>query len=255
MKKVVSILGLLLPMTLLAQEGEFFISGKVGAFNAPAKVYLLSQRGQAIDSAVMKNGAFELKGKVDNSRQSILLLDRQGIGARSALRSPGADYCEFYLEQGKISVAGKDSMVSAVVTGSALNADFQAYRKSAASALAAEKAVYAEYQQASKEKKESPEFREEIDRKYDAASNDVNKAQAVFIQAHPNSKVSLDLLKSMSGIEMDLSVVEPLFNGLSEAVRNSADGQAFASEMEKGKKLGIGAVAPDFPNLIPPDRR
>jgi hypothetical protein len=57
------LLGLLLlaPGLVAAQATyPFVVKGKIGSLNAPAKIYLVG--GEKLDSAILKNGHFELRG-------------------------------------------------------------------------------------------------------------------------------------------------------------------------------------------------
>lgn len=253
MKKGLLIAMALLPACIFAQEIQYSISGKVGAFNAPAKVYLLLQNGRVVkDSVALKNGAFELKGTDKAPRQAMLLLDAKGIGYKSLLRSGSADVFEFYIDNAKMTLAAKDSVSKAVIKGSALNTDFAAYKKQVSPAEAKVKAVVNEYNSASKEQRATPEFQADMDKKYDAASTEVDKIQKDFIKANPNTMVSLDLIKSGNEYSMeDVAATEALFNGLSDAVKSSAPGKAYKEEIDKYKTVAIGAVAPDFAQTTP----
>lgn len=253
MKKGLLIAIALLPACIFAQEIQYSISGKVGAFNAPAKVYLLLQNGRVVkDSVALKNGAFELKGTDKAPRQAMLLLDAKGIGYKSLLRSGSADVFEFYIDNVKMTLAAKDSVSKAVIKGSALNTDFAAYKKQVSPAEAKVKAVVNEYNSASKEQRATPEFQADMDKKYDAASTEVDKIQKDFIKANPNTMVSLDLIKSGNEYSMeDVAATEALFNGLSDAVKSSAPGKAYKEEIDKYKTVAIGAVAPDFAQTTP----
>lgn len=253
MKKGLLIAIALLPACIFAQEIQYSISGKVGAFNAPAKVYLLLQNGRVVkDSVALKNGAFELKGTDKAPRQAMLLLDAKGIGYKSLLRSGSADVFEFYIDNAKMTLAAKDSVSKAVIKGSALNTDFAAYKKQVSPAEAKVKAVVNEYNSASKEQRATPEFQADMDKKYDAASTEVDKIQKDFIKANPNTMVSLDLIKSGNEYSMeDVAATEALFNGLSDAVKSSAPGKAYKEEIDKYKTVAIGAVAPDFAQTTP----
>lgn len=253
MKKGLLIVMALLPACIFAQEIQYSISGKVGAFNAPAKVYLLLQNGRVVkDSVALKNGAFELKGTDKAPRQAMLLLDAKGIGYKSLLRSGSADVFEFYIDNAKMTLAAKDSVSKAMIKGSALNTDFAAYKKQVSPAEAKVKAVVNEYNSASKEQRATPEFQADMDKKYDAASTEVDKIQKDFIKANPNTMVSLDLIKSGNEYSMeDVAATEALFNGLSDAVKSSVPGKAYKEEIDKYKTVAVGAVAPDFAQTTP----
>jgi peroxiredoxin len=247
MQKMKLAMALLLPLSMYGQKTGYLISGKIGTLNAPAKVYVLDERGRSVlDSAVLKNGMFLLKGQVKSAQKSLMVLDHKGVGLKALRNSPKSDVLQLYMENAKMAVVAKDSVSNAKITGSALNTDFAAFKTLAKAPTAAMEAVSNEYKSASPEKQQSQEFQAELDKKYDAANEQLKAIQKGFIATHPNSLVSLDLIKSISVYNFDVAEVEPLYNGLSATVKNSVGGKALAEQIATNKKLAIGAVAPDF---------
>ncbi len=246
MTKKIFLGALLLPLALLAQDAQYVISGKIGGLNPPAKVYLLRAGiRNAQDSTSFNNGAFEFKGKITSPRKVSLLVDSKGVGFDALRNSRNKDVVEFYLEKGKISVTSNDSAFKAVVKGATLNDDFNAYKASVKPFETKLNAVLADYYAAVGDKKPK-EMIDEIEKKYDRIENEMKVVQIDFIKSHEASLVSFDLLKQVGGYVMDVALVEPLFNGLSENLRNSIQGKEYANEIIKNKKVGIGAQAPEF---------
>lgn len=236
----------LLPLALLAQDVQYVISGKVGSLNPPAKVYLLRAGVRnAQDSSLLNNGVFEFKGKISSPRKVSLLLDSKGVGFDALRNSRNKEVVEFYVENGKISVTSNDSVYKAVVKGAALNNDFNDYKASVKPFETKLNTILAEYYAAVGDKKPK-EMIDEIEKKYDGIENEMKLVQIDFIKSHDVSVVSFDLLKQVGGYVMDVALVEPLFNGLSESIRNSVQGKEYATEILKNKKVGVGAQAPDF---------
>lgn len=247
MKKIILLLTVVLPSVLFAQEIQYVISGKLGSFNAPAKVYLLSQNGRSVqDSAILKAGAYALKGKVVSPRKAALLFDKAGVGFASLRKSQTVDVLEIYLENGTITLTSADALAKSEIKGGKLNQDFIAYQKAVAQPTATLNAVLTEYKNAPADKKETKEFEDEMNKRYDTAEAEISKTQKNYIQSNPNSLLSLDLIKELAGYSLDLQVIEPLFNALSAEVRQSAPGKEFANIIEKNRKVAIGAIAPEF---------
>ena len=75
---------LLVPVFAWAQQPSpasaaysYQLRGRLGTFNAPAKVYLV--RGtQRLDSATLQHGHFEMKGTTPQPTTASLVLERQG---------------------------------------------------------------------------------------------------------------------------------------------------------------------------------
>src|SRR5690606_29448945 len=106
------ILGLFLaPVVAAGQSGSYTVNGKVGNYNAPAKVYLIHQSGgqNAADSAVVKNGVFQFKGTVEDPFSATLVMDHKGIGLSSLNPQERQDVLGIYIEKGTIAVQSADS--------------------------------------------------------------------------------------------------------------------------------------------------
>jgi len=249
--KVFRLLALtLLPTALLAQSGVYTINGKIGNLNAPVKVYLLTrtEKTTKIDSAILKNGAFEMKGQVTVPTKARLVVDHTGVGLKKIVKP---DLLDIYLEKGQIKVLSSDSVYKSEITGSAINAENKKYNALLALAQAKQKAVLAEYYAASDEKKKSVEFQKDIDMRYDVVDNELKTLNKEYIQANPGSFVSLDALKTLGNPVFEVELIEPLFNGLTEQLRNSASGKELVAKIAKLKLVAVGASAPDFTQLSP----
>lgn len=249
--KVFRLLALtMLPTALFAQSGVYTINGKIGNLSAPAKVYLLmrTEKTTKIDSAVLKNGAFEIKGQLTDPRKASLVVDHTGLGLRRIVKP---DLLEFYLEKGQIKVLSPDSVSKAEIAGSAINAENKKYTILLASARAKQKAILAEYYGASDEKKKSSEFQKDIDIRYDAVDNELKTLNKNYIQSNPGSFVSLEALEVLGNPVFDTDLIEPLFAGLTDKVRNSYSGKELAAKITKLKLVSVGAIAPDFAQLTP----
>jgi peroxiredoxin len=252
MKRVLIMISFLLPTALFAQEDLFSIIGHVGNLDSPTKVYLLTESAQIIDSAIVKNGSFLIKGKVDCPYKVILLLDHNGTGENKLIRMKN-DYNVFYLNKGRLTITGKDSISTAVISGSMINAEYQAYKELSQPLIAIKKAIFNEYEVAPEEKRKSKEYHDEINKRMMIAMENLNKVQEQFIKSHPESFVSLDLVKRMTpgGEPMDLALIEPLFETLSPIIKNSTTGRAFNNEISDNKKVAIGRMASDFSEKTP----
>lgn len=246
MKKMFVTALVAIPALAWAQSGDYTLNGKVGSANAPARAYLnyRAEGKMIMDSAEVKNGAFQFKGNVAGPTQAMLILDHKGEGLAKLRRS--ADVFMVYLEKGTLNVSAKDSVKNAVVTGSAINKEMEKYNKFVAAPDEAMKAINAEYAAATPEKRQEEAFRQALNERYEKAGKEKEALQEKFIAQNPNSYFSLVALKDMSGGSMDISKVEPLYKGLSESLRNSKEGKDFAATIEKERKTSVGAMAPEF---------
>lgn len=247
-KKCLAIIALL-PAIVFAQSGTFVINGKINDQHAPAKVYLAkigNNQMNPIDSTIIKNGAFQFSGQVTSPKRVALIADWNNVGFKNIMEYGSADYCSVYLEKGTITVSTPDSLFKASLGGSPINTDYQIYRSLYSPVIAQQNALDIEFQNASEEKKKSKEFIENLDKRFNDLNEKLNNIQSTFIKSHSSSFVSLDIVSSMINPTADFSLVEPLFNSLSDELRNSNSGKLINSTINKFKKIAIGAVAPDF---------
>ncbi|SFC02878.1 Peroxiredoxin [Parapedobacter composti] len=244
MKKAVLIVMAALPVVGFGQE-DFTITGKVGALNAPAMAYLSyrTEAGAVLDSATVSRGAFKFNGSVATPSRALVLLAHKGEDVRG-MEDP--DRVEIYLEKGAIRISAKDSLVNATVKGRKVNKDFAVYQKQRSAPLAKMEQLMSRYAGATDEQKQDPDFIGGLQTEAMAIQSEQKAIDFAFIRDNPGSVVSLDLLMPYVGSEPTADVVEPAFNRLSAALKNSEKGKAISAQLEQLKRIDIGAVAPDF---------
>ncbi|WP_232793693.1 TlpA disulfide reductase family protein [Siphonobacter sp. SORGH_AS_0500] len=245
MKKTVIMALMCLPALSWAQSGAYTLKGKMGQLNAPAKAYLryVKDSKSQLDTAVIKNGVFEFKGSVANPQKAMVFVDAKNKG----LRQVGRDHIVYlYLEPGTINVQSPDSAVHASVKGPAVNTENEKLKASLKASSEKMAALMADYQKATPEQRQSKEFEEAIDKRYEAIQEEQKAVNAQFIKANPKSIVSLDALQDVGGSVPEYADVEPLFRTLAPEVKNTEAGKAYAKKLETMKATAIGAVAPAF---------
>jgi peroxiredoxin len=233
------------PLLVWAQGGPFTVNGKLNGVSAPAKAYLRYGTGPAtkIDSVQIKNGSFTFKGTVDKPIQAYLLVDRVGTGLSN--RRPISSEL-VYLEPGTITLTSPDSLDNAVLGGTPLNADYQKLRAGLKPSMQKMAQFMTEYQKATPQQQADKAFQESSEKRYEAIEADQKQARADFIKANPNSPVSLYALQRYAGYAPEYADLKPRFDGLSEAVRTSTDGQAYAKTLATLKATSVGEMAPEF---------
>ena len=124
MKKIFLFILTLLPVLAMAQTtNNFTIKGKLGNLNAPARAYLLYKQGtnRVVDSAIITNGSFEIKGNVIEPANAALVIDHAGNGIDQL--DSTVDVLTLYIDKGEMTVTGPDSVAKAKITGSKINDD------------------------------------------------------------------------------------------------------------------------------------
>ena len=246
MKKVILSALVLLPALGWAQSGEYTIAGKVKPLGVASKAYLMyaADGKRMTDSAVVKDGAFLFKGTAAAPMQAQVILDHAGKGLRSIGR--GGDAKMIYVEKGNIVLTGTDSVKSAKVTGSKLNEEYLKYAASFAVQDKAIEALNNEWAASSADQKKDPNFRAGLQERFSKLSDEKEAVQMAFIKKNPGSYFSLEALTETSGNDIDVAKVEPVYKGLSPALRASKAGMDFAKSIESARATSIGAMASDF---------
>lgn len=244
MKKTILVALATLPLFGIAQD-DFTITAKVGNLNTPAKAYLSyrTAEGSALDSADIANGEFKFHGNVAGPSRAMVLITHDGTDIRE-LQDP--DRVELYLEKGNITVSANDSLANASVKGGRTNQDFAAYLTSSQPAKSKMDGLMARYAASSTEQKQDPAFMQSLQAEATTIQEEQKTIDFQYIKDHPASTVSLDLLAPYVDSEPTETVIEPAFNGLSAALKNSEKGKAITEQLETMKRVDIGAVAPEF---------
>ena len=253
MKHIIVLTLALLPLAIFAQSEFFTINGTVGKLNTPSKVYLSFRQDKKTitDSATIKNGVFELKGKVSYPVKAKLILNHTG---KVVQNQQTTDFIELYLEKGIITVTSKDSLIKAAIVGPVVNAENRRLTEQLTTAQNQKKVIMAEYYAASDEKKSSKEFQDETEKKYNAILKEIQRIETAFIRDNPNSYVSLDIVRNTGGSIPNVEVLDSLFKSLTERVRNSTLGKELSERIDKLKLVAVGAMAPDFTQMTPDNR-
>jgi peroxiredoxin len=229
----------------------YTLRGTIGKLNAPAKVYLV--RPAIMDSATLKNGVFELKGRTDMPKEMVLILSRNGNLRQHHLweEAPEAqDAIRIFLEPGTTVFTSADSLRKATVKGGPLTTDHQQLQAALKPFEARFKALEAEYQRTPAAQRETAEFKQAMAVRATALSQERRQREAAFIKAHPNSWVSLDLLQRLGGIPQ-YAEVAPLYEALSPALKDTPPGREYGQMLQAIKRVAIGAQAPDFSQTTP----
>jgi peroxiredoxin len=72
------------------------------------------------------------------------------------------------------------------------------------------------------------------------------KPDSIFMAEHPDSYVSLQIVKNMGNPYPDYNRLQPVFNNLSANIRNSKTGTRYQEFLNTLKQVAVGNIAPDF---------
>ena len=242
--KMILLAALTTPLAGWAQE-DFTVTGNVKGVNPPAMAYLVYQTttGNVMDSVMVIDGKFTFQGAVLAPTEATLVLTHKGEVVRQ-MRNP--DMRSLYLEKGDITVSSEDSLIHASINGGPANQDFLAYQMQVNESNKEVQEIMRPYMEASEEERQKPDFSERTQAAIASVREKQKNVDFNFINEHPSSPVSLNLLISYVGTEPIKDVVEPTFNKLSAELKNSVKGKAVVEKMETLKTVDIGSIAPDF---------
>ncbi len=238
MKKLILIICVCLPAISFAQQGKFQIKGKVADLNSPAKLFLVYNNNIA-DTTTLHNGAFEFNGTIDRTYAAYLTLNKTGKGFTSD------NYIKFYLEAGSIIVKSPDSLAKAHISGTKNNDDNERYKSVMQPIERRDGQLEAMDSNATEAEKKSPVFLHKLELLNKALESDRKAANKKFISDNPASLVGLDALYSYA-MYSNYNDIAALYDHLSPDVQNSAEGKAYAQELEKMSTVATGKIAPDF---------
>lgn len=246
MVKLLSVCAALLPLSAAVAPAPaplpFVVKGYLPATKA-RKAYLSYQRGATfvVDSAVITQGHFQLKGLIDKPQQARLMLPPPGT---SYTHMFSEDEAVIYLEKGTITLTGTGQPLDAIATGTPLNYENAALAAQAAPIKAKIDALHPVRRRAAAAADTA------LVRLTDAQLAQLKTQQdavyATYVRTHPASPFSLYALAIFGGYQPDVATYAPLFQALALSLRNSPQGQQVQQQIARLQRMAIGAPAPDF---------
>lgn len=197
-----------------------------------------------IDSAIYRDGRFELKGQVPCPQRALVRLERRiPTFFEDAVRFTD-DAMFVFLEEGDIRIIAEKTLRGARVGGTPSNDDLQVYTDSIR--------FYRDWLDGYRQRfgvayRDRDNVAFDVLRKENALmENELKNTGKDFFDSHPGSLVALDWLARSYNIAREKSMIIPLFETLDEEVRNSVPGQKYKALLEKIVSVEIGSLAPDF---------
>jgi peroxiredoxin len=238
---------MLLPIMAFAQEPQqFLIKGKVGNLNAPARAYLIYQLGanRVIDSALITGGNFTFKGQIINPTNAFLVIDRNGVGMNAL--DATVDNLSFFVDNGEFSISSADSVSKAQITGSKINDDNKKLMAQLKPLSDRAQKLKEEQESASQAQQNTAEFQNKMQAQYKELQIEQKATLKMFILSNPDSYLSLLALYSVGGPSPDPTEIDPLYNALSERLKETETAKVFKKSLDALRSTAIGVVAPDF---------
>lgn len=248
MKIKISIILALLPFFAAAQTPGFTISGKIGNLNAPAKIHLdYTDNGAGhTDSAILVNGTFKFSGHADDISTARISLDHTGEGKQASIFK-GGDNIYIYFSNENMTIASKDSLINAKVTGSKVYDEQQAYNKTiGGSIMEIDRIANGRFSSGTPAQQKDTAFVKAIDSWFRKKIADRTEAQIQFAKDNPHSFFAVVALMESAGSKMNVAQVEPIYNSIDEKWRVTGLGKDMAKRIQAAKAVNVGDAAPEF---------
>ena len=236
---------LLSAVSSMAQD-KFEISGKLTKAGSDKKVILsyVNGEGKTVkDSAIVKNGKFNMAGTTMYGHKTYISM--MPLKRDTTKRITQGDYQEFYLEKGKYKVVGDDSLASASITGTQVQADFNEYNAKTRTLFAQFKDITQRFTKVYYAKVKDTVAIKTIQAEARPVHAKIEALVDSFIFSHPDSYVTLDLINNNKTAVIDPVTFEPFYSKLSPRVLASTTGKKLTAKYDKAKQIAIGKVV-DF---------
>lgn len=228
-------------LTVNAQHG-FTLNGRLDKSEQGQVVLFYKLHGKStVDSAVVTNGSFTLKGEVSDPVYSVLYFNH--LTGNLQERTASRDGQEFFLEGGTYNVTGEHNMGTAKITGGQSQADFRALRVQYAPFDEKLKTLQQQMANYKTEMNDTALLRGQ--KESAVLMKQVKSLDSVFISTHPDSYTAFDLWRKKHRGLIDLDI-EASFMHFTPRIRNTEEGQILAKRIDDAKRLSPGNLAPDF---------
>jgi peroxiredoxin len=239
---------MLIPAFISAQGtgGSFTISGKLsGVKDTIGWVYIRYFNGNqsVADSAKVMHGAYTIKGNIEEPVLSRLTAKPAGNAGAEENEKYTATV---YLQPGNIQVTSNGEFSHITVKGSKAHEDFAKFEAQIQPYSDSMRAYYYQFNNA--RQAGNTALVQEVQTKAIAMEGYIKEhIFQSYIKNNPNSPVSLFVLQQYAGNgEIDVNVIEPLYNVLSPELKQYHSAVALKDRIDADKRTAIGQVAIDF---------
>jgi|KBSMisStaDraftv2_1062788.scaffolds.fasta_scaffold00427_14 peroxiredoxin len=241
-----------LPFLSSAQQ-QFSLNGELKNQKAPiATVYLFyySKGERKVDSSKVASGKYQFTGALADPTLATLrarYVSEKTADGKTRAYNFKRDIAQLFMDPAPIQITHVDSFGNYQVKGSKSDLDYRQLDQAAQPYYTKLQTLYDQYNG--------------LRTKNDAAAMNAKGAELMslekemkekvflaFSRDHAQSPVALFALEQFVGEDPDINVqlVEPVFNQLPEQVRQSAEGNELANRIAQSKVTAIGSEAQEF---------
>ncbi len=240
MKKCIGLLAFVISCLLSkGADSAYTITGKLDQVKSGTILVNIYGDNEQKLTAKIINGTFTLNGFIQKPTFAYL-----------TLKDKEQDYVKFYIEPGNIIITGKGSSIKdVIVSNSPLNDDDKLLKQQMQDVTKWEDINSKLYDEASNIKNKSVlDSLDEVD--FDVLSAK-RKIVAAFVKEHPNSLRSAMAISENYGYYAEADEVEPLYNLLSNGIKNSGTGNDIKKLIDVYRTVAVGNLAPDIKQNTP----
>jgi len=236
---------------LSAQEIKYQVSGNFNRLNPEhqkLQAYLIQTESNTykIDSAIIKNGAFNFSGKITSPVLATLIIDHAGHGMNVMMASKHADFLVIYLEKTPVIIRGTDSLSKASVSGGIINEENKRFQLLQVGIQDSIRKLTVIVRSAKPEQQKDQAFQTAIQEKYNMILASNRRLICKFAIQNPASLVSLDQLYNTFSSMPDASQASAAFDGLDKSLKNSRKGAELGTLIIASKLTETGVLAPEI---------
>jgi len=245
MKKLLLSAMAVMPFAAFAQQ-PFTIKGDVKALKDGDKIYVsyLNAGARVTDSALVANGAFELKGVATDPVMGNLFKNVNPYIKGSNTKN--MDYISLYIEPGTILVNSVDSVKSAVITGSPTNADNAKLNEMLKPHTDKMKLINEEYAKYTPEQKNDKVVMASLQDRAGKVSDEMSPVYLAFAKGNLSSYLTISTLSRLANDDKFATEAEAVFVKLDASLKATKAGTALTKKFESAKKTAVGVMAMDF---------
>jgi len=236
-----------LPAMAQASSHSFTLNGRIGHFNAPAIIYFDHMEGDVShsDSAVLVEGKFSFGGTVDGPAAVRMAFASKGDGKEKAIYTGDAIY--FYIGAEKITLSSKDSLATAVITGSPVNDAYEAFNTFiGGSIMAITKQANADFNSGTEAQRKDTAFFHAVDLRFRQRVQARADRELEFARTHPHDYFSVIALGELTRDAASAVKIRPVLETLDEELRKTPAGKKLEEKIGALTAVVPGSMAPDF---------
>lgn len=225
---------------LSAQDSSFTINGKLEKIkNGTIFLNIYEGNKTVKDSAIVKDGSFSFTGYVPEPYFASLTMPVKRN-----------DFFTFYIAPGSIDILGRgDSLKRLSVKGSGINDDDRLLKERMKYITNWEELNSKIYEKAYKEKNKA--IMDSLDGVDIKVLDEKRKVVTAFVKEYPNSMRGAMAITENYGYYAEASDVEPLYNLLSQELKDSEKGKQIKELIDVYNTVAIGKTAPEISQVTP----